>query len=65
MMRPFGVRFQARESSDKPILKAFCRVTPSLRFRLLAIFLAGIFLRAADFIHEVLRPSKSAALSFS
>ena len=49
MMRPFGVRFQARESSDKPILKAFCRVTPSLRFRLLAIFLAGVFLRAADF----------------
>ena len=45
----FGVRFQARESSDKPILNAFCRVAPSLRFRLLAIFLAGVFLRAADF----------------
>jgi hypothetical protein len=45
----FSVRFQARESSDKPILKAFCRVAPSLRFRLLAIFLAGVFLRAADF----------------
>jgi hypothetical protein len=45
----FSVRFQARESSDKPILNAFCRVAPSLRFRLLAIFLAGVFLRAADF----------------
>ena len=45
----FSVRFQARESSDKPILNAFCRVAPSLRFRFLAIFLAGVFLRAADF----------------
>jgi hypothetical protein len=38
-----------RESSDNPRLNAFCRVAPSLRLRLLAIFLAGILLRAADF----------------
>ena len=44
-----SIRFQARESSDNPRVKAFCRVAPSLRFRLLAIFLAGVFLRAADF----------------
>jgi len=36
----------ARESSDNPILKAFCRVAPSVRFRDLAIFFAGVFLRA-------------------
>jgi hypothetical protein len=40
---------QARESNDSPILNAFCRVAPSLRFRLFAIFFAEIFLRAADF----------------
>jgi hypothetical protein len=38
-----------RESSDNPRLNAFCRVAPSLRLRLLAIFLAGVLLRAADF----------------
>jgi len=41
--------FQPRESSDNPRLNAFCRVAPSLRLRLLAIFLAGVLLRAADF----------------
>jgi hypothetical protein len=40
---------QLRESSDNPRLNAFCRVAPSLRLRLLAIFLAGVLLRAADF----------------
>jgi len=40
---------QARESSDKPRLNAFCRVAPSVRFKALAIFPAGVFLRAADF----------------
>jgi hypothetical protein len=30
-------------------MNAFCRVAPSLRLRLLAIFLAGVLLRAADF----------------
>jgi hypothetical protein len=38
-----------RESSDNPRLNAFCRVAPSLRLSLLAIFLAGVLLRAADF----------------
>jgi hypothetical protein len=38
-----------RESSDNPRLNAFCRVAPSLRLRVLAIFLAGVLLRAADF----------------
>jgi hypothetical protein len=38
-----------RESSDNPRLNAFWRVAPSLRLRLLAIFLAGVLLRAADF----------------
>ena len=38
-----------RELSDNPRLNAFCRVAPSLRLRLLAIFLAGVLLRAADF----------------
>jgi hypothetical protein len=40
---------QARESSDNPILNAFCRVAPSDRFSFLAIFAAGAFLRAIDF----------------
>jgi hypothetical protein len=40
---------QARESSDNPRLNAFCRVAPSVRFKTLAIFRAGIFSRAADF----------------
>ncbi len=29
------------------MLKAFCRVAPSVRFRDLAILLAGVFLRAS------------------
>jgi hypothetical protein len=32
-----------RESSETPILKAFCRVAPTLRFSDLAIFAAGVF----------------------
>jgi len=40
---------QARESSDSPRLNAFCRVAPSVRFKALAIFPAGVFLRAPDF----------------
>jgi len=39
----------ARVSSDNPMLNAFCRVAPSDRFNLLAIFAAGAFLRAIDF----------------
>jgi hypothetical protein len=40
---------QARESRDSPRLNAFCRVAPSVRFKALAIFPAGVFFRAADF----------------
>jgi hypothetical protein len=39
---------QALESSDSPMLNAFCRVAPSDRFNFLAIFAAGVFLRASD-----------------
>jgi hypothetical protein len=38
-----------RESSDNPMLNAFCRVAPSVRFSVRAIFFAGVFLRASDF----------------
>jgi hypothetical protein len=31
------------------MLNAFCRVAPSVRFRDLAILLAGVFFRASDF----------------
>jgi hypothetical protein len=42
-------QFQARESSDNPMLNAFCRVAPSVRFSVRAIFAAGVFLRAIVF----------------
>src|SRR4029077_15386662 len=38
-----------RESSDNPILNAFWRVAPSVRFNFLAIRPAGVFLRAIVF----------------
>jgi hypothetical protein len=41
---------QARESSDNPMLNAFCRVAPSVRFRVRAILPAVAFLRASRFI---------------
>ena len=37
---------QERESSDSPILKAFCQVAPSVRFRVRAMLAAPVFLRA-------------------
>jgi len=40
---------QLRESSDNPILNAFCRVAPSDRFNFLAILAAEVFLRASVF----------------
>jgi hypothetical protein len=40
---------QARESRDNPILNAFCRVAPSVRFNVLAILAACFFLLASDF----------------
>jgi hypothetical protein len=39
----------ARESSDNPMLNAFCRVAPSVRLRVRAILPAGVFFRASDF----------------
>jgi len=39
----------ARESSDNPILNAFCRVAPSDRFNFLAILAAGVFFFAIVF----------------
>lgn len=54
-----GYQCQARESSDSPRLKAFCRVAPSLRFNLWAMLDACVFLRAnvfsvltSDDVHE-------------
>src|ERR1700730_7614747 len=41
---------QARESSDKPMLNAFCLVAPSVRFRVRAILPAVAFLLASRFI---------------
>lgn len=46
-----------RESSDRPILNAFCLVAPSVRLRAFAILAAGDFLLAI-----VLRVRTSAAL---
>ena len=52
-------RCQPRESSDSPRLNAFCRVAPSVRFNLLAMLDAWVFLRAnvfsvrtSDDVHE-------------
>ena len=41
--------YQPRELSDKPRLNAFCRVAPSVRFRVRAILAAGVFRCASDF----------------
>ena len=50
---------QERESSDSPRLKAFCRVAPSVRFKLRAMLAARAFFRAivfsertSDEVHE-------------
>jgi hypothetical protein len=40
---------QERESSESPMLNAFCRVAPSVRFNFLAILEAGVFLFAIVF----------------
>jgi hypothetical protein len=42
-------RTQTRESSDRPILNAFCRIAPSERFSVLAIREAFFFWRAMVF----------------
>jgi len=40
---------QERESSERPMLNAFCRVAPSVLRNFLAILAAGVFLRAIVF----------------
>ena len=40
---------QTRESSDTPMLSAFCRVAPSERFSVLAMRAACVFFRASAF----------------
>ena len=54
-----GLPDQERESSDSPRLKAFCRVAPSVRFKLRAMLAARVFFRAivfsvrtSDEVHE-------------
>ena len=48
--RPFNLfGDQTRESSDRPMLNAFCRVAPSVRFNVLAILAAPVLLRASVF----------------
>lgn len=44
-----ALKNQERESSESPMLKAFCRVAPSDRRSFLAILPAGVFLRAIAF----------------
>jgi hypothetical protein len=44
-----NAKVQDRESSERPMLNAFCRVAPSVRFNFLAIFEAAVFLRAKLF----------------
>ena len=54
-----GLPDQERVSSDSPRLKAFCRVAPSVRFKLRAMLAARVFFRAivfsvrtSDDVHE-------------
>jgi hypothetical protein len=48
-----GARGYARESSESPILNAFCRVAPSDRFNFLAILAAGVFFFAIVFSSRI------------
>ena len=48
-LRFAGEKFRPAKSSDKPILNAFCRVAPTVRFNVLAIFAACVFFRASAF----------------
>jgi hypothetical protein len=41
--------YYARASSDNPIVNAFCRVAPSVRFRVRAMFAARVFFFASVF----------------
>jgi len=49
LKRSAAAKGQERESSDSPMLNAFCRVAPSVLFNFLAILDAGVFLRAIVF----------------
>jgi len=49
LRQPTGAKFQARVSSDSPRLNAFCRVAPSVRFRVLAMLAALVFFFASVF----------------
>jgi len=44
-----GAKIYVRESSDNPMLKAFCRVAPSDRLRVLAILAVRFFFFARVF----------------
>ena len=57
--RDSGLPDYERESSDNPRLNAFCRVAPSVRFRVRTMLAAPVFLRAivfsvrtSDEVHE-------------
>jgi len=57
--RDSGLPDYERESSDNPRLNAFCRVAPSVRFRVRTMLAAPVFLRAivfsvrtSDDVHE-------------
>jgi hypothetical protein len=45
----YSCKDQERESSESPMLNAFWRVAPSVRFSFLAILEAGVFLFAIAF----------------
>jgi hypothetical protein len=47
--RGSGLPDQERESSDSPRLNAFCRVAPSVRFKVRAMLAARVLLRAIVF----------------
>ncbi len=47
--RKCNPHYQARELSDNPRLKAFCRVAPSVRLKARAMLAARVFLLAAAF----------------
>ena len=53
-----------RESSESPMLNAFCRVAISVLFNLLAILAAGVFLRARDLSSRTCTDVQARLLAF-
>ena len=53
-----------RESSDHPMLNAVCRVAPSERLSVVAIFGAGVFFFAMDFKVRTCSADQGAFLRF-